>query len=262
MGPHRAADEVEAHPVHGHSAPGLSTNRILSVQKGPDGAIWLGLETGALARRDPLTGDVRSWTLSPGEHAPPVWIARDGTVWTATLHGLARFDGRDFAEVPLDEGIRPLTITEAPDAALWMAGEGDRVVRYDGVHTPVFRPEDGVRHGIRAVAVGPDGGVWAAAWQGMFRVSGDRLLPLEGAPGASAFRAVWPIGPDDAWADADTGLVRWTAGRLTVVDPVDPSVPPRRTEVATDTGGHTWALGNGGVFRDGVRVATAARGEP
>lgn len=65
-------------------------------------------------------------------------------------------------------------MTAAPDGTLWVIPRGwlGRIASFDGETWTVHERADGVPRGIRALAVGPDGTLWAAGWSGVSRFDG------------------------------------------------------------------------------------------
>ncbi len=108
-----------------------------------------------------------------------VTVSDGGTVWAATRHGLARFDGHQWTEPLAADAKREIEASFANalaldltvhDGALWIAGDGLAWL-HDSTHTTLGIDDvaDGVPHPpLSAVAVGDDA-VWIATSGGLAR---------------------------------------------------------------------------------------------
>ncbi|MDP2313675.1 MAG: response regulator [Pseudomonadota bacterium] len=241
------------------TTPALGSNRLLSIFEGRDGALWMRTEPGHVVRRDPHTGEVRAWALDLRDVAPTVTTGADGVVWTSTPRGLARFEGRDFTEVPLAGGATVRVGGIAPgDGVTWAAC--DRGLAELRVGAVTWHPLGGLGP-LRNLALGADGTPWVTDGQQIARFVGGHLVP---APVEGGWRdgVVWvkPAEDGGAWVATQTGLWRWADGRATEVEPSDTARPPVADAVATDAEGHAWVLTSSALLYDGEVVARMPRG--
>jgi hypothetical protein len=135
---------------------------------GPDGTAWAagswGPELDGIATFDGETW-VPTYDLPPGYNPfgdrHQVEIAPDGTMWAATEKGLARLDGETWTVV---SAAPAGPIAFAPDGSVVAAVEEPSEVvtvrRFDGETWTTLGPGSGL--GMKALAVAPDGTVWAA----------------------------------------------------------------------------------------------------
>ena len=95
----------------------------------------------------------------------------DGFVYAGTHHGVARYDGRRWQEVPLPTGGRNYAVgalAQTRDSALWFGTDAVGAWRLaHGQATRVRLP--GSDSGINAFWEAPDGRLWIAAYDGLFR---------------------------------------------------------------------------------------------
>ena len=105
------------------ATPGLPTNRVVSLDQDPRGALWLGLETGALARRDPTSG-------AAIEPKVDQLVRLDDPSWPAGLRLLLIVGRVTAVEASPDQPlrrlitVRPLTdLDRMGEVLVWATGE-------------------------------------------------------------------------------------------------------------------------------------------
>jgi signal transduction histidine kinase/ligand-binding sensor domain-containing protein len=101
---------------------GFSKGIVTSLAQTPDGYLWVGTELGLL-RFDGVRP--APWHPPPGQQLPGTQItnliaARDGTLWIATLTGLASWKDGTLKEVPELADQFVTSILEARDGAVWI----------------------------------------------------------------------------------------------------------------------------------------------
>lgn len=173
----------------------------------------------------------------PDQWINEIAVAGNGTVWASTREGLASYDGhawrtlRDGSESFIAGNWGFDGIAAAPDGSLWL-GLTRVLARFDGETWTIFARRDAAKHYIEmgftttvvdlppfgniiALAVAPNGIVWAATDAGLIRFDGrtstvfragggldsDHILALAGAPDGSM------------WAGSDMGLSRFSGER-------------------------------------------------
>ncbi len=241
------------------TTPALGSNRLVSLFESRDGALWMRTEPGHVVRRDPDTGDVRAWDLELGDVAPALTMGADGVVWTSTPRGLARFDGADFAEIPLAGGAPVRVGGIGPgDGVTWAAS--DRGLAELRAAAVTWHPLDRLGP-LRNLALGADGTPWVTDGEQVARLVGGQLVPVP-VEGGWRDGVVWvkPAEGGAAWVATQTGLFWWADGRATEVEPSDTARPPVADAVATDAEGHAWVLTGGALLYDGEVVARVAPG--
>jgi ligand-binding sensor domain-containing protein len=155
-------------------------------------------------------------------------ILRDsrGYLWFCTREGLSRFDGYQFRNFGLDQGLPPSDsdLIESPAGDFWVA-TGDGVVHFRPAeanpHFTIYRPDGAAERRFQALARDPDGGIWAGAPTGLYRLDPPQLpatrdwrlhrveigLPRQNFEGATV-EAVLVDRRGTLWVGARSGLYR------------------------------------------------------
>jgi len=166
-----------------------------AIEVGPDGAWWVLLgQPKRIARRDPASGEWKTWDIGMYPHSVAV-DAAGGTVWfnghfTKDPEQIGRLDAATGASetftVPrhpsLAEAGGPVPYEQriAPDGTVWLSElQGNRMIAFDpgtrAFHT--FEMPD-PWSGPRRFDISPDGTLWIPAYSGNALV---RLDPRTGA---------------------------------------------------------------------------------
>ena len=231
---HLAPDGTVA-PVHPRLWEQLEPLRPLTLAEDDAGRLWIGGSgTGALARIDPGTGVLDTWT----PESP-----RDPTMLGQVDH-----------------------LALAPDGTLWLANAGSGLQQRDPETGRVLRslrggPGEALPDGaLEALAFSPSGTLWVA---GGFGVA---ALAADGDPGADGFAMVpgIPAGdrvfglafaaPGEVWLQRLSGLEqyrlsdgRWQAGQ--VVGAAEGVPPVEGSGLAIDPRGRAWLASTRGLHR-------------
>jgi hypothetical protein len=218
----------------------------------PEGMIW-GYGSGILARFDPASGALRTWTQGAdaafgfseiGAFVP----ARGGGVWFGSLSGgmLRWFDGERFRDVVPPPPVQAVSLVEGPDGSLWAGGDTG-LFRWDGTAWSAA-PEGRPTVGVSAVAVDGSGAVWvgnagspspAARSLGVSRYDGTRWDTFANPP-AGSVNLIEPAVDGSIWVVTDSGLAQYDSRGWT-----DESTPPipgcdRPFKLTTAPDGKTW----------------------
>ena len=170
----------------------LESSTFAGAAADPTGAVWASIG-GALARLDPASGTVRTWTVADDAAFGNIgWLvpARRAGVWLVPPaesgdQALRWFDGERFRDVVpappggTDLGWGGVGLAEAPDGSLWsVASTG--LFRWDGTSWSAA-PEGRPAAGVSALAVDRSGAVWvgncdfnSGACSGVSRFDGTR----------------------------------------------------------------------------------------
>ncbi len=265
-------DGVKFTVFNSANSPGLPSNRIILLEEGTRGDLWLITEQGHLVRR--RAGEFRM-LIGPGcLHGNRLAHGADGTTWIGTCEGLAQL--RDDRVVPvlrdqLRDSVWSLLLRR--DGTLLVGHGGRGLVRLrqgpDGALQPIAAAEDSVLRDTRISAMleAPDGTLWLGTNRGLFTgrerwrrvpmTSGGelldvrRILPHPARPGVVVHGHRAGTGPIVGVADED---------RLTAVDSGSVSalpVPPLWTSGAT-----IWYGRGPVVHRDAVPQLRLGDGAP
>ena len=128
-----------------------------------------------------------SWSIADGLPVNSInglIQSRTGYVWLATFDGLVRFDGVRFtvynsANSPGLPSDRIMSVMETRDSALWLLTEQRYLVRFArGRFTPIDESR-GLVGGPFAIYEDPSGQLFIGSEQGLGRMEGDRLVPVD-----------------------------------------------------------------------------------
>jgi len=214
--------------------------------------LWLVFPWAAAGEQLP----VKVYTVENGlAHNRIKHIVQDsrGFLWFCTADGLSRFDGSQFVNYQLEDGLLAPSINdivEAGDGTYWVATNSDGVFRFDP-RVPATATRTGVARFTR-VPVGagpvsnrvnvllrdPAGTIWAGTDGGLFALDehhpadGFKQVPLQVANRADIQVPVWAFVRDRAgtlWIGTKHGLVRRSAdGTMRLIrvrpDPDDDNV--------------------------------------
>jgi diguanylate cyclase (GGDEF)-like protein len=203
---------------------GLCDDQVMALHFEPgSGCLWVGTNRGL----NRLQGD-RFQAFSEKEglsNGSVVSLASDaeGSLWIGTSGGLNRLRDTKFYSVTTREGLLGdvvFTVCETPDGSLWIGGEGGGVSRVTGGQTTHYPPGHGLPPGpVDSVMPGLDGSPWVGMdVGGLMRLRGSRFepfLPTEPALVNSTVTCLLPVGQNDIWVGAASGLFRIESGKIT-----------------------------------------------
>lgn len=167
--------------------PALLQHVVLSMQGGPHDQVWLGLENGTVILRPPAGS--RVFTSADGLAGGAVRFLSprpDGTLWVASDHGLAYFDGERFRHWNRSSGLpgdRLLWVVPDEHGNLWLGySTGVARLRAAALLHPAsqsaqlrydfYDDGDGLKsnpesYGSRPVALTSDGRLWVSMSEGI-----------------------------------------------------------------------------------------------
>jgi len=164
---------------------------------------------------------VTNWNTAQGLPHPKVQaITQDlpGFLWVGTEGGVARFDGVRFAplappEAPDFATVSARALLVTPDGSLWIGRDDGVVGRWKDGRIRVFRGPKGREPSlIRGLALDEAGTLWVGAYEGLFRLAGDQLVPVPVDTGM-----VYSLTLDRhgrLWVPTDRGVFVFEHGRV------------------------------------------------
>ena len=211
---------------------------INSMDFGPDGALYLGLQTGLhrlVATRDGHKGEAVD--LPKGDRKEQInQVLRDakGRLWVAGMYGLAFFDGLVWRRFGKEHGLLDSHVeTIAVDSS------GNVMISYWNVHgltqfttdangllkgTQITAPAALVADNIYSLGYDAKGALWMGTAQGVKRWKDGRMEQFgrgEGLPSDDATaNAFWADTNGDVWIGMASGLAHYHADAQPIVAPL------------------------------------------
>lgn len=213
----------------------------------------------------------RMFSTSDGlaDNTRPGSVLQDsrGFIWIATQLGISRFDGQQFQNFTMKDGLGyPLVnnVIETCNKEVWAATNGGGVARYDPqgpegrrfVSYPTGSTPQS--NAVNSVREGPDGRLWAATDAGVYRLDrGSRTFRLDfippPLPGSTSLQEVIDTLPEAGnvlWIasnyqglfrrNADGSMDQWAARE---------GIPLRPGSLFRDRGDAIWLVTTGGALK-------------
>ena len=248
---------------------------------------WLWLPASALAGAPLLSPATQGKSLSqyrldgwqieqglPQNAVAALLHTSDGYLWVGTLGGLARFDGARFTTFDASEfadiASQPvLGLMQDAQQNLWIGHNKGAAIYRDGKFRTVFSAGPLGDQRVWAFAQAPDGAVWAATNSGLLRWDKGATRHYRQADGlpTDRLRALAFDRDGVLWiASSGGGLVTFSEGRFTVLNPDNGFPHLQVRSVLPDPAGGVWAATAGGglarVNGGKIKVYTTADGLP
>jgi ligand-binding sensor domain-containing protein len=257
-----SVDKVYIRGAHGSTAmplPGAAKGTLVTHLVWHDGALWAGSSDGLFRYSN---GNVSRFPLPAPLTGLPVSALRsdsDGTLWVATISGLARiYQGRIVEVVPSGETDGQVeAIFEDREKNLWFGTRANGMFRLWNGFIERLSTQYGLSQPvIWSLAFAPGGGYWVGTSNGLERYQDGRFkLAVPGAalPDPNAYTLL--ADGDTLWIGTRNGLAIYTGGRL---QPPPAALAPLRSVqisgILKTRGGDWWFATTGGAFRyaDGV----------
>ena len=160
--------------------PALRSNRIMSLYEDAGGTLWIGTETGDIARfqngsfeifasGDGITGNVVLSFL----------VDRRGDLWVGQTRGLSRFQGQQSGNrefFPSEQGVT--SIVEDANGDLWFSTSGNLLGWRGGnfITHPISDSKSAIRDNI--IKADSSGGLWSVTGSGFGRIENGQFRQL------------------------------------------------------------------------------------
>jgi ligand-binding sensor domain-containing protein len=158
---------------------------------GPEGTIWFGSYDRGLCRYSPTgstnPSELRNFTKSDGLMENSViggiHFTPDGVLWVGAGNGVSRFDGTNFVNFTVVDGLpgyNVSSIVTTADGMHWFGTEGGGLIRYDPKSFESYTTADGLSdNDVLAGHRLPDGTLWVGTGINPLRESGLNRLQEE-----------------------------------------------------------------------------------
>ncbi|WP_181234592.1 ligand-binding sensor domain-containing protein [Enhygromyxa salina] len=182
-------------PVVGSkSASEFAPKMVYDIYEDRDGALWFGTDGAGVVKDDGTTMTVytKAHDGLSSDRVCTIMQDRRGDFWFGTSDGgVSRYDGSTFtthlrsATFSKHTGWgRYMAIHEDQAGNVWfgVSAAGGGVYRYDGESFRYFSGKDGLSDGgIPSISEDRSGNLWFGTTSGVFRLDGERFVPLEAA---------------------------------------------------------------------------------
>ena len=200
-------------------AEGFSDNHIGSIERDPDGYLWITNFDGLLRFDGDRVVNAHDGMVAgmPTEHPSPVIVARNGSLWFGIERGGVGRIRNGVADTVVPSASSPgptwwpSDLEEGPDGSVW-AGMNDegRVIRIQGETTSAFGLAEGVPSGRETrVCADADGVVWVATTGGCATFDGRRFNEVDPGAGGSRRPVLAPARAGGMWTSRSGRLLRY-----------------------------------------------------
>ena len=240
------------------TSPGLRDNGVGSLYVDPDGRLWLSDSRGNLGRQQ-ADGQWRFFDRSadwPQALIHDMTMDGQGRLWLLfENHGLGRLDRNErFAYFPPPPGIPlpasfPRMVIDGDDR-IWVGTMDGLAIRQPDGRWERAPPGWNLPSGLVWPYLAPDGEVWLAAGEGVYRVRGGKAELLRQLPGVGHFTAMLRDRNGDLWLGTENhGLLRIGSHGVERLPAGDVLPNGRIASLLEDAEGSIWVGANGGLFR-------------
>ena len=199
-----------------------SGGRVNRMVRGPDGSLWLNIQSGPYVVLKP-DGQVNR--LDPhGIQARVIFRDRDGLIWGGVPQGVFHLSrGAAHSLAGAEGGMR--AVLESPDGTIWAGHSGGLRQIRDGQVRELFNRRSGLENAsVMALALARDGqGIWAGTYdRGVILVGLDGSVKQQIRTGeghsSPLVRAIYDAPDGTLWIGSGSqGLLSWRDGILTPV---------------------------------------------
>jgi PAS domain S-box-containing protein len=231
-----------------------------------DGSLWIGthdqglwrLAHGEVVRLDRATG-------LPDDTVLALLEDRQGSLWVGTGRGLIRIQTPVFNAWGSPEGLPDedvFAVASSADA-VWLGDARGALVRFSKGRFETVAPPGTAIGGVRSIAIDAAGGVWFSG-QALHRFGGGRVTTFSHGHGGMTTLRVDGKGLllSQALEGGGQSLLRFEAGRFTVLSPGQPLPCVRVHDIRREAQGTIWVSTEpGGLYRLGERLRAYRRSD-
>lgn len=227
------------------------------------GNVWIGTVGEGLWRvggdREPRDWNIERITLSSGltsDSVRSVFEDRDGNVWVGTTVGLHRLTRRRLSPVT-NVGLA-VSVDAARDGRVFIGTSNSLIVLPRGARDLDRRRVIRLDKWVTRVVEDSQGSFWMVALDGVYRLDGDRLVPLRGRTLNQSNRVMSMAfdGAGNGWFIGTTETLLWRNGELTSFDVAKEWGLSSVSSAFVDHRGRLWVVSTDGKL--GVRTVDGA----
>lgn len=225
-------------PVAADSAQALPRGFVNRLERAPDTSLWASLRGGGVARIDPTTLTIHSWSVALGtlvdDDIMDLAFDAQGEPWVTSAKGVQRYNAKTdrFELVPgsPNEAVHAIAFDAANSLWLHRLGALERFELRDG---SLHRVDNmGSAQGwpamqVSAMHVAADSGLWVASQRGLWRIDGDhhsvrQFSERDGLPSAE-LTGGFAIGRDGTiFASSRGGVIAFDPAAISLDSPAPP----------------------------------------
>jgi diguanylate cyclase (GGDEF)-like protein len=243
-------------PIAAH----LENGRLLTLAGetvSPDGSIWAGTTDSGVVRLNP-DGTFHSVLTTaqglPADKIGGLCAGRDGTLWIALDHCLARYSHGILTKFPLQTSLRLLKVDAVGDL---VAVDDKAVLRFhNGRITSRYAASN--LWWMFDLEVDHNNTIWLGCGRGLARLANGKLDVVKGwPPEVPALCIAFDPDGNTVWAGTDRGLARYDRGRVVLYSTKDGLPNDNVLQIVFDTVGNLWAMADGGIASVALRNLNA-----
>ncbi len=239
------------------NTPAISSNRIVGLTEGTDGALWIWTEQQTVTRRRGAQFTrVAFVARGRDETIGAVFADRDGAIWFATSHGLRAARGDSLVRVApgiLDHPVR--SVVRRRDATLWVGTTAHGLYSIDGDRaTRVLTGTSLDSASILSLFEDAAGTLWVGTTDGVWTDRGGRFARMSfgGQPTTDVIAFRPSRAANAMFAFTESGVYRLDITR----QPVAVTAASIAGRVPWGDSTSVWYAIGPDVYRDGARVYT------
>jgi signal transduction histidine kinase/ligand-binding sensor domain-containing protein len=241
-------DGIHFHEFGGDGDPSLGSSIIRALDEDRQGNLWIGSIGNGLGR---LTGGHFTWYTTkqglPSDIVTCVASDHEGGLWICTNKGLVYWNGTRFHVYTQANGLpsgRIRGTCEATDGTRWIAGADFGLGRWvGGKFVPFTQFALPARQGIRSLACGSDGSVWAGTDDGLAHIKDGAVRVFTSKDGLANGSVLSLFAGVDGslWAGTRDGISRLYRGEVNTYRTTDGLSHSLVLSLYVDREGSLWA---------------------
>jgi signal transduction histidine kinase/ligand-binding sensor domain-containing protein/ActR/RegA family two-component response regulator len=243
--------------AHYTTDEGLASNDVTTLERARNGAIWIGLRAGGLARFHHGRFESYSGTDGlPDDFVHSLYEDSENNLWVGTnAGGVSRLHDSPFRTVGKRQGLpadSTRAVFESQDGAMWIGTPAHGLIRIQDDNLTRWTTQEGMPNdGIAMIGQTRDGTMWIGTREGLVHMNASgrvamRYTPASGLPHQNT-RAMFEDREGVVWIGTINGVCRIDGERCEAVQGLQ-NINVRGFHQSAD--GVLWIASNKGLFRD------------